>query len=90
MAMDWATYFGLIANVFTLPFGNDMFAGIALMLGMIVLMGAMGLGLDASIVIGGGFFLVMSVTLLTIDLTGIIVIVLAVLVALAALRLFRK
>jgi len=41
-------------------------------------------------VIGGGFFLVMSVTLLTIDLTGIIVIVLAVLVALAALRLFRK
>jgi len=88
--MDFAAYGALIANVLVLPFGNDMLAGLALSLAMILLMGKLGLGLDAALIIGGGFFLIMSVTMLTIDLTGVIAIVAAMLTAFAFLRLFRK
>jgi hypothetical protein len=67
-----------------------MLAGLALTVVVFYIMSRMGIGMEASLAIGAGFLLVFSVTLLPINLTAVIVLILGIIFAAAVLRYWRR
>jgi hypothetical protein len=87
---DFAVLGTIISQLFVLPFGSAMLGGLVLFLCIVVGMAKFGLGMEGAVIIGSGFLMLLSVTMLGIDLVPLVVIILMGLFAIGVLRAWRK
>lgn len=88
--MEWEMFLLLFQNLFVLPFGSTLLAGLVLTVVVLYACGRAGLGADGSVMIGGGFLFVFSVAMLPFDITIIITLLLSILFAIGVLKVWRK
>ncbi len=79
-----------INQLFVMPFGSPMLGGLIIFAVIVIGMAKFGLGMEGSVVIAGGFLMLLSVTLLGIDLIPLVIIILMGIFAIGILKVWRK
>jgi cytochrome c oxidase subunit IV len=88
--MDWSAFGSIITALGLSWVGSPALAGLFWTIVIIVMLSKMGLGAEASLLIGGGFLMVFSIFLLPIEITILIVVVLMILAFVGAMRIMRR
>lgn len=88
--MEWAALGTIFYNLTFLWIGNVWLTGIILSIISVIIVSRLGLGWDGSILVGGGFLLLFSATMMPWDISGILMIVAGIIIYAMLMRMIRK